>query len=172
MKFLAVAMPQRIVLYLWAPKPYYKFMMYKEFDVPFLPTKVDLTVSGGGDTLQLAFASSAGFHQLDVASGAVLNLFIPRAMPRGGITPVAIVRVPSDVAAQSSVARVLVYDDVAVAIDRHGDVVENVQLAWGGRPSTAGANWCYSGVNNSCLLTILCSHGAARPPSWLDRDRH
>ncbi len=133
MKFLAVAVPQKIVLFLWAPKPYYKFMTYKEFPVPFSPTKIDLTIKNG-DVLSITFASSAGFHQIDASSGAVLNLYIPRNMPRGGITPVAILH-PSS----RDSALILLFNEKGIALDHRGDVLDGVDLTWGEVPSSAGA---------------------------------
>ena len=38
----------------------------------------------------------AGFHSLDIETGNVLNMFVPFPAPKGGITPTAIVQLPSD----------------------------------------------------------------------------
>jgi hypothetical protein len=145
MRFLCVATPHKIVLLLWAPKPYYKFMLFKEFPVPFAATKVDLTVSGGGDVLQVALASAAGFHTLDVASGALLKLHVPHAMPRAGIAPVAMLR-PPPLQPQHPTQQqhptpppplLLVFDTQTVAVDRHGDALDGVYDAWEAPPSSA-----------------------------------
>ena len=76
MKFLCVALDQKIFVFLWAPKPYQKFMKFKvrfyhdlrqldcdacaqEFSVPHDPIMVDLRVNED-ETLKLTFATLSG----------------------------------------------------------------------------------------------------------------
>jgi hypothetical protein len=67
-------------------------MVFKDFAVPQQPLKVHLSVSED-ESLRLIFASSGGFYSIDVTSGSLLNLFVPRPPPPGGITPHAILKV-------------------------------------------------------------------------------
>lgn len=126
MKFLTVATNNNVVMFLWAPQPFFKFMLFKAFPVQFLPTKVHLSVNND-ENLHLAFGSSAGFHHIDVASSAVLNLFIP-LKHSCAVRPLAIIRLPNTDDGDGDL--LLIHDDFAVTVDRFGDVVEDVRMKW------------------------------------------
>lgn len=56
---LGVAHKKKISVFLWAPRPYHKFMIYKEFTVPQKPLKVHISVDED-DQLRLVYASRTG----------------------------------------------------------------------------------------------------------------
>jgi hypothetical protein len=134
MKFLTVGTPGKINVFLWAPKPYYKFMGFKEFDINrALPLKLNLTLTSE-DSMQVSYGTPAGFHNLDVSSGHIVDIFVPSGKAREEFKPIAIVRMP----AEQDSELLLLYNDMAVVVDRFGDVVKEVNLKWESVPSTIG----------------------------------
>lgn len=131
MRFLCVAHANHVSVFLWAPKPYHRFMVFKDFDVPVKPLKVHLSVSED-ESLRLLFAASSGFYSIDVTSGSLVNLYVPRPAPPGGITPHAILKLPHGGASDL----LLLYDCTLIAVDRYGDVVHDCALDWGERPTS------------------------------------
>lgn len=129
MRFLVVAHKNKVSVYLWAPKPYHRFMVFKDFDVPQQPLKVHLSVSED-ESLRLIFASITGFYSIDVSSGNILNLYVPRPAPPKGITPHSILKLPDDEQAELF----LIFDRVGVTIDKYGDVVQECHLNWEEEP--------------------------------------
>ena len=59
MCFLCAAHGNKVSVYLWAPAPYSKFMVFKDFTVPLKPQKVHLSV-GDDESMRLVFAASGG----------------------------------------------------------------------------------------------------------------
>lgn len=131
MRFLTVGYHNKVSVYLWAPQPYHRFMVFKDFKVPQEPTKVHLSVSED-ESLRLIFASSGGFYSIDVTSGSLLNLFVPRPAPPGGITPHAILKLPEG--ADNDL--LLLFDGAGVAIDKFGDICHDCALPWGEKPQS------------------------------------
>eukprot|EP00040_Diaphanoeca_grandis_P032970 m.200843 g.200843 ORF g.200843 m.200843 type:complete len:825 (-) comp32777_c0_seq1:194-2668(-) len=125
MRFLVVAHKSKVSVYLWAPQPYQRFMVFKDFDVPQPPEKVHLSVSED-ESLRLIFASSTGFYSIDVTSGNILNLYVPRPAPPGGITALSILKLPDDEQAELF----LIFDRTGVTIDKYGDVIQECRLNW------------------------------------------
>ena len=107
MCFLCAAHANTVSVYLWAPAPYSKFMVFKDFTVPHKPQKVHLSV-GDDESMRLVFAASGGFYTIDVQSGSVLNLYVPRPQPKGGITPLSVLRLPVDINGETNL--MLLYD--------------------------------------------------------------
>jgi hypothetical protein len=131
MQFLCVAHGMKVSVFLWAPAPYSKFMVFKEFEVQQQPMKVSLSV-GEDESLRLIYAASTGFFSIDVSSGQVLNLFRPRGLPKSGISNSEIVLVPDKSGGSKTV---LLYDSMGVLIDKFGDIEAEVPFEWSERPS-------------------------------------
>eukprot|EP00051_Salpingoeca_urceolata_P027638 m.482487 g.482487 ORF g.482487 m.482487 type:complete len:791 (-) comp22555_c0_seq1:1286-3658(-) len=130
MKFLCAATPMKVSVYLWAPNPYNKFMVFKEFIVQHQPQQVSMKIDEE-ENLRLVFASLTGFHAIDVDSGAVLNLHVPMPQPKTGINPIAIIQLPLEHSAEY----LLCYDDKAVCVDAYGDVATRVTTNWADPPT-------------------------------------
>eukprot|EP00035_Acanthoeca_spectabilis_P021496 m.438563 g.438563 ORF g.438563 m.438563 type:complete len:794 (+) comp18257_c0_seq1:247-2628(+) len=131
MRFLSVGHHNKVSVYLWAPQPYHRFMVFKDFQVPQQPCKVHLSVSDD-ESLRLIFASPGGFYSIDVTSGSLLNLFVPRPAPPGGITPHAILKLPSD----SEYDLLLLFDGHGIAVDKFGDICHDCALPWSEKPAS------------------------------------
>jgi hypothetical protein len=93
MRFLAVSTKSNITLLMWAPKPYFKFLLFKDFEVPYPPLLVDTKVNADED-LKIIFASRLGFHSIDVETGNVFHAHLPKAPSGEGIKPLAIIQMP------------------------------------------------------------------------------
>lgn len=93
MRFLAVTTKHNVTLLLWAPKPYFRFLLYKDFAVPHVPLLVDIKVSES-EELKIVFASALGFHSVDVETGNVLHMHLPRG--GASVKPHAIVQMPRE----------------------------------------------------------------------------
>jgi len=131
MKFLCVAMTGCILVFLWAPKPYHKFMKFKEFNIPHDPVMVDLRVNED-ESLKITFATTAGFYTMDVETGTALNLFVPLPSPSRGIGPVAII--PKDTTNKCDL--LLCFAQRVVTVNQYGDVVKDMKLGWEGIPNS------------------------------------
>lgn len=131
MRFLCVAHNFKVSVYLWAPKPYHRFMVFKDFDVPLQPLKVHLSVSED-ESLRLIFASASGFYSIDVTTGNILNLFVPRPAPPGGIKPHSILKLPEG----ESADLFLIYDRTGVTVDKFSDIVADCRLNWEEMPQS------------------------------------
>lgn len=125
MRFLCVAHKYKVSVYLWAPKPYHRFMVFKDFDVPLKPLKVHLSVSED-ESLRLIFASASGFYSIDVSTGNILNLYVPRPAPPGGINPLAILKLPDHEMAELF----LLHDKTGITVDKYSDIVADCKLDW------------------------------------------
>lgn len=134
MVFVCAAHAHKISVYLWAPAPYSKFMVFKEFEVPLAPTLVHLSVADD-QSLKLLFSSRAGFYSIDVASGTVLNLFVPIPQPKDGITAHSILQVPDG---EEGLNTILLFDNTGIIVDRFGDVIQELSLEWGETPFHIG----------------------------------
>jgi hypothetical protein len=187
MHFLCVAHDQNVSVFLWAPAPYSRFMVFKEFRVPQKPIKVNLSV-GEDESLRLFYATSTGFFSIDVSSGSVLNLYRPsldsrllgaKWMDRDAIRPHEIIHVPDD---SGGVKTLLLFDQSGVMIDKFGDIESELPFDWGELPTsialatrTSVLGWgaksieirsCASGVQEGVFkhkratrLTYLCARG-------------
>jgi len=131
MRFLTIGHQHGVSVYLWAPQPYHRFMVFKDFRVPQQPIKVHLSVSDD-ESLRLIFAAALGFYSIDVTSGSLLNLFVPRPTPPGGISPHAILKLPE----HSEHDLLLLFDGHGIAIDKFGDIVHECALPWGEKPAS------------------------------------
>lgn len=77
-KFLVIALKDSIEIYAWAPKPYHKFMAFKNFkELVHRPLLVDLTVEDG-TRLKVIYGSADGFHAVDLDSASVYDIYIPK----------------------------------------------------------------------------------------------
>ncbi|EGD81055.1 STE/STE20/MSN protein kinase [Salpingoeca rosetta] len=129
LRFLCVASGKSITIYLWAHKPYYKFMVFKEFAVPHEPVLVNLKVIHE-EELKVVFASKIGFHAVDVNTGAVINMYVHPNPSKGSITPHSIMQLDHD-------EYMLLFDRRGVRIDYFGEKVAEVSFAWESSPSSA-----------------------------------
>ncbi|CAE1262424.1 Misshapen-like kinase 1,Serine/threonine-protein kinase mig-15,TRAF2 and NCK-interacting protein kinase,Traf2 and NCK-interacting protein kinase,Mitogen-activated protein kinase kinase kinase kinase 4 [Acanthosepion pharaonis] len=76
-KFLVIALQDSIEIYAWAPKPYHKFMAFKSIpELTNKPLLVDLTIEEN-QRLKVIYASSIGFHAIDLDTHTVFDLYIP-----------------------------------------------------------------------------------------------
>eukprot|EP00039_Didymoeca_costata_P001874 m.55852 g.55852 ORF g.55852 m.55852 type:complete len:776 (+) comp11007_c0_seq1:213-2540(+) len=148
MVFLCAAHGLKISVFLWAPAPYSKFMVFKEFEVPLTPKLVDLSV-GEDQQLKLLFASSTGFYSIDVTSGTVLNLFVPIPQPKNGIQPLAIHHIPNEEGLERTF---LVFDDTAAIVDKYGDITDEIELPWAEEPHHIGIRNPQSAKQGESLL--------------------
>lgn len=178
MLFLCVAHGMKVSVFLWAPAPYSRFMVFKEFEVPQQPQKVNLSI-GEDESLRLIYAAATGFFSIDVSSGQVLNLYRPRGLPKTGIVQHEVVLVPDPT---GGVKTLLLYDKSGVIIDKYGDVEAEVPFEWSEKPSSIALadkasllGWgqksieiraCSTGVQegvfkhkNANALTYLCTRG-------------
>ena len=77
MKFLAIGTKTGVEVYAWAQRPYSKFMAFKSFtDLVNKPLLVDMVSDSHGKS-KVIFASTSGFHSIDVESAVVQNIYIP-----------------------------------------------------------------------------------------------
>jgi len=127
LRFLISASDTKVRIHLWAPKPYFKFMSFREFDVQHKPFLVDATFANEDD-LKLLFASKIGFHSVDPNTGTVLNVYVPKPQPKTGIIPLNIIHHNNH--------RILLHDTKGVMIDEFGDVVQDMNMNWDSMPST------------------------------------
>eukprot|EP00049_Salpingoeca_infusionum_P022445 m.6788 g.6788 ORF g.6788 m.6788 type:complete len:762 (-) comp5192_c0_seq1:1997-4282(-) len=128
LKFLCTAHGNTVGIHLWAPKPYNKFMVYKEFTVQHQPLLVDIKVVGEED-LKVHFASRLGFHAIDIGTGSVINMYVPSPRPKQGIVPHEIFQLPND-------EYLLVHDSRGALIDAFGDVAFDITYEWEGAPTS------------------------------------
>nr|XP_006823435.1 PREDICTED: traf2 and NCK-interacting protein kinase-like isoform X2 [Saccoglossus kowalevskii] len=131
-KFLVIALKDRIEIYAWAPKPYHKFMAFKSFsDLTHKPLIVDLTIEVGS-RLKVVYGSSAGFHAIDLDSGLVLDLYTPTHQLYKSIVPHCIVILPNT----QGLHLLLCYDNEGVFIDTYGKAYKDVILQWAELPTS------------------------------------
>ncbi|XP_077988055.1 mitogen-activated protein kinase kinase kinase kinase 4-like isoform X2 [Glandiceps talaboti] len=131
-KFLVIALRDRVEIYAWAPKPYHKFMAFKSFtDLTHKPLIVDLTIEEGS-RLKVVYGSSAGFHAIDLDSGSVIDLYLPTHHLHKTIVPHCIVILPNSQGLQL----LLCYDNEGVFIDTFGKTYKDVILQWAELPTS------------------------------------
>ncbi|CAL4072188.1 unnamed protein product, partial [Meganyctiphanes norvegica] len=130
-KFLVIALRDSIEIYAWAPKPYHKFMAFKSFgELVQKPCLVDLTVEEGS-RLKVVYGSNSGFHAVDVDSGQVYDIYIPKHI-QGAITPHTIVTLPNS----NGLQLLICYDNEGVYVNTYGKVTKNMMLQWGEMPTS------------------------------------
>lgn len=130
-KFLVIALRDSIEIYAWAPKPYHKFMAFKSFgELVQKPCLVDLTVEEGS-RLKVVYGSNQGFHAVDVDSGQVYDIYIPKHI-QGSITPHTIVTLPNS----NGLQLLICYDNEGVYVNTYGKVTKNMMLQWGEMPTS------------------------------------
>ncbi|ALC43342.1 msn [Drosophila busckii] len=77
-KFLVIALKDSIEIYAWAPKPYHKFMAFKNFgELEHRPLLVDLTIEDQS-RLKVIYGSAEGFHAVDLDSAEVYDIYLPK----------------------------------------------------------------------------------------------
>ncbi|XP_070539407.1 mitogen-activated protein kinase kinase kinase kinase 4-like isoform X2 [Ptychodera flava] len=131
-KFLVIALRDRVEIYAWAPKPYHKFMAFKSFtDLIHKPLIVDLTIEEGS-RLKVVYGSNAGFHAIDLDSGSVIDLYLPVHQLQKSITPHCIVILPNS----QGLHLLLCYDNEGVFIDTFGKTYKDVTLQWAELPTS------------------------------------
>jgi hypothetical protein len=82
MKFLVIGTKTNVEVYAWAQKPYSKFMAFKSFtDLPNRPLLVDMIHLPGGKS-KVIYASTSGFHSVDLETGVIQNIYVPVAAVR------------------------------------------------------------------------------------------
>jgi hypothetical protein len=123
MKFMCVCAANKIIVFLWASRPFNRFMLYKEFVVPIHPIIGHIRVTDD-DNIQIVFGTKGGFHVLDVISGAVLNLHVPPG--KADVAPISIMQLPPGGEADI----LLCYNDKTVKIDVFGDTIETLAMGW------------------------------------------
>nr|XP_027215073.1 mitogen-activated protein kinase kinase kinase kinase 4-like [Penaeus vannamei] len=120
-KFLVIALRDSIEIYAWAPKPYHKFMAFKSFgELVQKPCLVDLTVEEGS-RLKVVYGSNQGFHAVDVDSGQVYDIYIPKHI-QGSITPHTIVTLPNS----NGLQLLICYDNEGVYVNTYGKVSQSL----------------------------------------------
>lgn len=129
-KFLVIASKNNVEIYAWAPKPYHKFMAFKNFkDLAYRPLLVDLTIEEG-QRLKVIFASNKGFHAIDLDTAEVFDLHIPSR--QSDIQPHAIVILPKS----DGMQLLLCYNNEGAYIDTNGKISKNTLLTWGELPTS------------------------------------
>ncbi|XP_063374202.1 serine/threonine-protein kinase mig-15 isoform X9 [Cydia amplana] len=130
-KFLVIALKDSIEIYAWAPKPYHKFMAFKNFgDLQHRPLLVDLTIEEG-TRLKVIYGSADGFHAVDLDTATVYDIYIPKHI-QGAIIPHCIVPLPNS----NGVQLLLCYDNEGVYVNTYGRVSKNIVLQWGEMPTS------------------------------------
>uniref|UniRef100_A0A1B6C8E6 non-specific serine/threonine protein kinase n=3 Tax=Clastoptera arizonana TaxID=38151 RepID=A0A1B6C8E6_9HEMI len=130
-KFLVIALKDSIEIYAWAPKPYHKFMAFKSFgDLAHRPLLVDLTVEEGS-RLKVIYGSADGFHAVDLDSGSVYDIYLPKHT-QGPISPHCIVALPNS----NGMQLLLCYDNEGVYVNTYGKLSKNIVLQWGEMPTS------------------------------------
>ncbi|KAG8587035.1 hypothetical protein GDO81_005545 [Engystomops pustulosus] len=130
-KFLVIALKSSVEVYAWAPKPYHKFMAFKSFgELVHRPLLVDLTVEEG-QRLKVIYGSCAGFHAVDVDSGAVYDIYLPTHI-QSSIQPHAIIILPNT----DGMELLVCYEDEGVYVNTYGRITKDVVLQWGEMPTS------------------------------------
>ncbi|KAL0895731.1 hypothetical protein ABMA27_011798 [Loxostege sticticalis] len=130
-KFLVIALKDSIEIYAWAPKPYHKFMAFKNFgELQHRPLLVDLTIEEG-TRLKVIYGSADGFHAVDLDTATVYDIYIPKHT-QGAIIPHCIVPLPNS----NGVQLLLCYDNEGVYVNTNGRVSKNIVLQWGEMPTS------------------------------------
>uniref|UniRef100_A0A8C9TH15 non-specific serine/threonine protein kinase n=1 Tax=Scleropages formosus TaxID=113540 RepID=A0A8C9TH15_SCLFO len=130
-KFLVLALKNSVEVYAWAPKPYHKFMAFKSFgDLVHKPLLVDLTVEEG-QRLKVIYGSCAGFHAVDVDSGAVYDIYLPTHI-QTSIQSHAIIILPNT----DGIELLVCYEDEGVYVNTYGRITKDVVLQWGEMPTS------------------------------------
>jgi serine/threonine protein kinase len=131
MKFLCIATKNSTVeIYAWAQKPYSKFMLFKQFQVPQVPILVSM-VCDSANRQKAVYASPSGFHSIDLDTEVQRDLFIPG--PSRGLTPHAILSLPSK---KGRNVLLLCYNNEGVYVDSTGDPIKDTRLQWGEVPTS------------------------------------
>ncbi|ETE69058.1 Mitogen-activated protein kinase kinase kinase kinase 4, partial [Ophiophagus hannah] len=113
-KFLVIAVKNSVEVYAWAPKPYHKFMAFKN-----------------GQRLKVIYGSAVGFHAIDVDSGSVYDLYLPTHI-QGNIHPHAIIILRNT----SGTELLLAYEDEGVYLNIYGHFSKENILQWGEMPTS------------------------------------
>ncbi|XP_043063783.1 mitogen-activated protein kinase kinase kinase kinase 4 isoform X3 [Drosophila ficusphila] len=130
-KFLVIALKDSIEIYAWAPKPYHKFMAFKNFgELEHRPLLVDLTIEDQS-RLKVIYGSAEGFHAVDLDSAEVYDIFLPKHT-QGAIIPHCIVALPNS----NGMQLLLCYDNEGVYVNTVGRVSKNIVLQWGEMPTS------------------------------------
>ncbi|KAJ8734050.1 hypothetical protein PYW07_014601 [Mythimna separata] len=130
-KFLVIALKDSIEIYAWAPKPYHKFMAFKNFgELQHRPLLVDLTIEDS-TRLKVIYGSADGFHAVDLDTATVYDIYIPKHT-QGAIVPHCIVPLPNS----NGVQLLLCYDNEGVYVNTYGRVSKNIVLQWGEMPTS------------------------------------
>ncbi|KAH8380577.1 hypothetical protein KR009_011532, partial [Drosophila setifemur] len=122
-KFLVIALKDSIEIYAWAPKPYHKFMAFKNFgELEHRPLLVDLTIEDQS-RLKVIYGSAEGFHAVDLDSAEVYDIYLPKHT-QGAIIPHCIVALPNS----NGMQLLLCYDNEGVYVNTVGRVSKNIVL--------------------------------------------
>lgn len=132
-KFLVVGLKDSIEVYAWAQKPYCKFMAFKSFpNLQHKPLLVDLAIEEE-TRMKVLYGSNAGFHAIDLDSGNVSDIYVPRVSPADiFIQPHTIVVLPNS----RGMHLLLCYNNEGVYVDTYGNLIKNIVLQWGELPSS------------------------------------
>ncbi|XP_065888960.1 serine/threonine-protein kinase mig-15-like isoform X2 [Dysidea avara] len=139
MKFLVIATKTDIEVFAWAQKPYSKFMQYKSFPalehkpllVNMLEHKPTISSGDAATRLNVLYASSIGFHSVDLETGQVNDICLPK-QGRGVLHPHAMI----SLAPATKDELLLCYDNEGVYVDSNGKPTKDIQLQWGEVPSS------------------------------------
>ncbi len=120
-------------MYAWAQKPYCKFMAFKSFpNLQHKPLLVDLAIEEE-TRMKVLYGSNAGFHAIDLDSGNVSDIYVPRVAPADMfIQPHTIVVLPNS----RGMHLLLCYNNEGVYVDTYGNLIKNIVLQWGELPSS------------------------------------
>jgi len=131
-RFLVIALKDgSIDVYAWAQRPYQKFMVYKSFpQLQHKPQLVDLMINDmEGKRQTLVYASNMGFHGIDMDTGFVRLIHAPNPVPRGGIHPHALIKIPH--VSDTLCEMLLCYDNDGVYVDNSMSIINDIKLQWG-----------------------------------------
>nr|XP_027215062.1 mitogen-activated protein kinase kinase kinase kinase 4-like [Penaeus vannamei] len=99
------------------------FMAFKSFgELVQKPCLVDLTVEEGS-RLKVVYGSNQGFHAVDVDSGQVYDIYIPKHI-QGSITPHTIVTLPNS----NGLQLLICYDNEGVYVNTYGKVFVSILM--------------------------------------------
>ena len=80
---------------------------------------------------KVVYASTSGFHTVDMDSGAVQSIYIPASAARGPILPHAIIPIPSKPS-----ELLLCHDSEGIYMDGNGRMTKELRLQWGESPTS------------------------------------
>ncbi|CAJ0609817.1 unnamed protein product [Cylicocyclus nassatus] len=133
-KYLVVGMDFSIVIYIWEPDPYHKFVPFKSFEsLSHSPLFVDLALENKA-RLKVLYASYEGFHAIDLDSSAKYDIYTLPKYLQQNILPRCIAVLPNS----NDTQLLLCYNDKGVYVNIFGKKSRNV-MHWVDMPRKGGS---------------------------------